>query len=383
MAYFLSPIGNDQQCSANGAPLSGGKIYTYLAGSSTPAPTYTDNVTGTQQANPIILNSLGLPASPIWMQGGTPLKFIIKDSADVLIRTIDNISGINDATNAASEWSDSGLTPTYISATQFSCAGDQTLVLQVGRRVKTTNTGGTAYSTISASAYGGSITTVTLQNDSVTLDSGLSSIAYGLMGAINSSLPAIAGGATGATASVVLAKGTTAQRDTSPQAGYIRFNTSTVQPEVYNGSNWGAVGGGATGAGTDAAFYENDQIIFSSYTIGQGTLVSGVTVTIANPGVFTLSNHGYQAGQAIRFQTTGALPTGLVVGTPYYVISAGLTTSTFQVSATSGGSAVNTTGTQSGTHSIAKLKNSSTTGPLTIATGATLTVPTGSRLVVL
>lgn len=60
MALYLSPIANDQQIDANGDPLVGGKIYTYLAGSSTPAATYTDSTGITAQANPIILNSLGL-----------------------------------------------------------------------------------------------------------------------------------------------------------------------------------------------------------------------------------------------------------------------------------------------------------------------------------
>lgn len=383
MAYYLSPIGNAQISDANGNPLVGGKIYTYLAGSTTPVATYTDNTGLTQQANPIILNSLGLPSSSLWLFGGVAVKFVIQDSTGVTLRTVDNVIGVGDTTNSASEWTDSGLIPTYISATQFSISGDQTGTLQTGRRVKTTNTAGQVYSTISASSYGAGITTITLRNDSITLDSGLSAVAYGLMGAVNSSLPAIAGGVTGTTGSLILATGTTAQRDATPATGYLRFNTSSNSPEVYNGSNWGAVGGGAAGSGTDAVFYENDQFVWTSYTIGQGKMVSGVTVTIANPGVFTLTNHGYSAGQAIRFTTTGALPTGLSTGSVYYVIATGLTASTFQVSTTSGGSAVNTTGTQSGTHSVGILRNASLTGPLTIASGASVTVPTGSRLVVL
>ena len=81
------------------------------------------------------------------------------------------------------------------------------------------------------------------------------------------------------------------------------------------------------------------------------------TVTIASPAVFTQTAHGLIAGQKIRFATTGALPTGLTVGTEYYVISTGLTSSTFRVSLTSGGSAVNTSGSQSGVHTINRTVN--------------------------
>lgn len=76
------------------------------------------------------------------------------------------------------------------------------------------------------------------------------------------------------------------------------------------------------------------------------------TVTIASPGVFTFTGHGLGAGDKVTFSTTGALPTGLTAGTTYFVIATGLTANTFQVSATEGGSAVNTSGTQSGTHSL-------------------------------
>lgn len=74
------------------------------------------------------------------------------------------------------------------------------------------------------------------------------------------------------------------------------------------------------------------------------------TVTIASPAVFTASSHGYVAGDQVSFTTTGGLPSGIAVNTAYFVIGAGLATNTFEISATLGGAAINTTGSQSGTH---------------------------------
>lgn len=90
--------------------------------------------------------------------------------------------------------------------------------------------------------------------------------------------------------------------------------------------------------------------LWRQYTIA--SIASTVTVTIASPGVFTLTAHGFNIGTALYFSTTGALPTGLTAGTTYYVIAAGLTASAFQVSTQIGGGAVNTSGTQSGTHKV-------------------------------
>lgn len=75
-----------------------------------------------------------------------------------------------------------------------------------------------------------------------------------------------------------------------------------------------------------------------------------VTMTIATPAVITWANHGLQVGSQVVFTTTGALPTGITVGTTYYVISAGFGTGSFEISATQGGAAINTSGTQSGVH---------------------------------
>ena len=75
------------------------------------------------------------------------------------------------------------------------------------------------------------------------------------------------------------------------------------------------------------------------------------TVTIASPGVFSYLGAGLVNNTAVILQTTGALPTGLTAGTVYYVVnSSGVS---FNLAATPGGTAINTSGTQSGTHTIA------------------------------
>ena len=193
MPQFLSPVGNDQFIDANGDPLTGGQVETYLALSSTPAATYTSSSGGVAQSNPIILNSLGYAPSPVWLTGGIAYKFIIKDASGSTLRTIDNISGVNDASVSQSEWVESGLVPTYIGATSFSVPGDQTPTLQIGRRVRTTNTSGLVYSTVSNSVFAAGITTVTLTNDSTTLDAGLSLVAYALLAASPVSVPNLPG----------------------------------------------------------------------------------------------------------------------------------------------------------------------------------------------
>lgn len=82
-----------------------------------------------------------------------------------------------------------------------------------------------------------------------------------------------------------------------------------------------------------------------------------VTVTIATPAVVTWTGHGLTADTPIVFTTTGALPTGITAGTTYYVIAGALAANTFQFSASLGGTAVNTSGTQSGVHTAGLAAN--------------------------
>lgn len=195
MAFFLSPLGNTQIIDANGDPLVGGTIETFLAGTSTPETTYTDDAGGTPQGVVMTLNSLGYPENgPVWMLGGVPLKFIIKNSLGVVQSTFDDISGIGDTATAVDQWTLYGAGPTYLSAISFSVVGDQTTnTFQVGRRLKSTNSGGTVYSTITASAFSLGVTTITVVNTSGVLDAGLSAVSYGVLTADDPSIPTSAG----------------------------------------------------------------------------------------------------------------------------------------------------------------------------------------------
>mgnify|MGYP005994276091 CR=1 FL=1 len=101
---------------------------------------------------------------------------------------------------------------------------------------------------------------------------------------------------TSATGSGQLPSGTTAQRDGSPAAGMIRYNSTTGGFEGY-GAAWGGIGGGAAGAGGDEIFYENEKNVTTSYSItssenamsaGPITVDSGATVTIPSGSTWVI-----------------------------------------------------------------------------------------------
>jgi hypothetical protein len=89
----------------NGNPLSGGKLYSYEAGTTTPQTTYTSASGATAHTNPIVLDSAGRVATgEIWVTAGQNYKFVLKTSAEVTLATWDNITGIGGtgiATNAS------------------------------------------------------------------------------------------------------------------------------------------------------------------------------------------------------------------------------------------------------------------------------------------
>ena len=92
--------------------------------------------------------------------------------------------------------------------------------------------------------------------------------------------------------------GTTAQRPGSPATGDFRFNSTTSSAEIYNGSAFTAVGGGAgaTGGGSDEVFFESDQTVTTSYTLTSNkhahtvspTINSGVTITVPSGAILVI-----------------------------------------------------------------------------------------------
>jgi hypothetical protein len=82
-AQFLDNSGN---------VLTGGLIYTYTAGTTTPLATYTSNLGTSAHPNPIVLDASGrVPGGEIWLNYGYGYKFVLKDANNVLIGTYDNI----------------------------------------------------------------------------------------------------------------------------------------------------------------------------------------------------------------------------------------------------------------------------------------------------
>jgi hypothetical protein len=90
-------------------------------------------------------------------------------------------------------------------------------------------------------------------------------------------------------------------------------------------------------------------------TANSNLTIGTVTMTIASPAVATFVGHGLTVNDQIQFTTTGALPTGVSPSVTYFVISAGLTADNFRFSATFGGAAINTSGSQSGTHTLTRV----------------------------
>jgi hypothetical protein len=82
----------------NGAPLAGGLLYTYNAGTTTPVSTYTSRSGAAFNTNPIVLDAAGRTPAEIWLEGGVLYKFVLKDSTFVQIGSYDNIPAVNDPT---------------------------------------------------------------------------------------------------------------------------------------------------------------------------------------------------------------------------------------------------------------------------------------------
>lgn len=346
MTVNLSPFANPgaQFFDDNGDPLSGGKIFTYAAGTTTPKATYTDFTGATPHANPIILDAAGRPPSEVWLTYGDSYKFILKDSLDTLVGTFDNIDGIPPVNiNLVRLY---GSTSGYVELVAPAVAGANTVTFPAatGTVALTSNptfTGTTAVATLTASGDITGSKTISGRllsaSQTVSIDqylymggtgqaklpvgstaqragafSGVGQISGTTLTITNVTAGSIYIGATitgtGVTSgtrvtdfltgsggigtytvdtSQTVAAGTSIAD--SPIIGMIRYNSTNSAFEGYGASGWAGIGGGATGAGGDEVFILNSQIITTSYTIPSGknasstgplTVNGSVTITI-------------------------------------------------------------------------------------------------------
>lgn len=158
-----------------------------------------------------------------------------------------------------------------------------------------------------------------------------------------------------------LQAGATTERPSTASVGMLRYNTTLGQFEGYSASGWGAIGGnGASGGNLNQAFYENDQTITTSYTIGatknamstgpmtfgasfSGTgSIAGTTMTIASvsAGVLAIGSiiagSGVTAGTTVTAYVTGTGGVGTYTVTPSQSVSSTTLTSDIVVTVPNG-----------------------------------------------
>lgn len=160
MAVNLSPLAGAaaQFFDNSGIILSGGKIYTYAAGTTTPQAVYTSSAGTTPHANPIVLDSAGrVPGGEIWLTDGLVYKFVIETSTGILIGTYDNITGGGSASDLMYEYPAAG-------------AVQQTVQTKLEQYISVTDFGGNL---VAAVAAAGATEMTLVINEAVTLSTTL------------------------------------------------------------------------------------------------------------------------------------------------------------------------------------------------------------------
>lgn len=286
----VMPSPRFQWVESNGNPLVGGKLYTYVAGTSSPLNTYTDASLATPNANPVILDASGSAA--VYLSGS--YKLVLKTSADVTVWTQDNVNEIP-SVGTPPEWVPAGVAPTFVSGTNFTVPGDYTVTLHVGRRVKATVTAGTRYGTITSTSYGGGNTTVVLIMDSGSLDAGLSAIYYGIVSADPTSMPRRStynpawiahrnGSNQGSIASAAYTKiqfNTEELDQTGIYDNATNYRATIVEPGLYIVGVLASLTTITDGKGVLAAIFKNGSA-YANSGIGASGAATGVYATVAH-----------------------------------------------------------------------------------------------------
>jgi len=292
MAILLSPLGGAgwQFLTNTGSVLTGGLLYTYAAGTTTPLVSYTDNTGTTANSNPIVLDSAGRVSGEVWLTDTVSYKIVLKDSTGTQIASWDNITGIpvySTPTSITTNYITTGtLTATnyiYMSSTGQLKLASGTTAQRAGAFSGTGSISGTTL-TLTAVTAGTMYVGATITGTSVT--SGTRVVGLGT-------------GTGGAGTYIVDTSQTVASTTITdvPVSGMLRYNTTTSTFEGYGALGWGSIGGGAAGGGTDAIFWNNGQTVNTSYSIpattnagtfGPVTISSAATVTVPSTSTWTV-----------------------------------------------------------------------------------------------
>lgn len=149
-------------------------------------------------------------------------------------------------------------------------------------------------------------------------------------------------------AAIVAIQNKLGKTGSTPVEGYV------LRGNASGGSEWSVARQVLQGDTTYYVGYNIGDVVLTTATPSVVYSGKAVTLTIASPCVATSPSHGLDINDAVVFQTSDALPTGITAGITYYVVSSGLDTDVFSFSTSIGGAAVNTSGTQSGTHVISQ-----------------------------
>jgi hypothetical protein len=307
MSVFLSPVfGAGAQLFDNkGVVLALGTINTFIAGSTTPIATYIDNTQTTQNGVSIALDAAGRPPNEIWLVSGSQYKFIVKDAnGNTVGIAYDNISGINDpgagSGGSLSVWVATA-TPTFISASQFSVPGDLRTTFPVGTRVKTTNTAGTVYGSVTAVAFT-TFTTVTVQPDTGSLDSGLSVVAVSINGIVGQN---VSSGAIAYLASLTYPAGSLGLTVQGNVASIASLNTTVGHLALVTRA--------VLLGGTSTALTLAPDTAIASYITGQTWLAIGIatgaspTINISGQGAKNLKQYTSAGTKVFATLVAGAI----------------------------------------------------------------------------
>lgn len=298
MTVSLSLLGGAgwQFLDNSGNVLTGGKLYTYAAGTTTPQTTYTSSTGLTANSNPIILDSAGRVPLQIWLTDGSAYKFVLETSASVQIGAWDNVyaPGVNSIS-----FGTTGLTPATATQGTVTVAG----TLNVAN-------GGTGLTSLTAGR-------IPFGNGTAALDNS-TNLTY-TTGTNTFSAPIISAATSMANAGNMVFSGTAARIQGDFSTATLA-NRTAFQDKTTNGTTGVIVLPNGTATQSTHTVFNNSDPTNASY-LGIGIVSSLATLTSANTGSGTALPLNFSVGagapEVARFDTGGRF----MVGTTNYAAS--------------------------------------------------------------